>query len=308
MNFHSNLNAPNEIKRYDHVNKHPAIYWMKLLFKSKTGTIGFFIILLILLIAPFAHLLAPYDPAETNPAHMLQPPFWLEGGSTEHILGTDNLGRDILSRMIYGTRVSLLVGITSVMIAGAIGALLGLISGYYGGMIDTIIMRLVDAFIAIPGLLMTLVILTIVEPSLWTLIIVLGVTNWVRYARIVRGEVLSIKEREFVKAAQSIGVKDFTIIFRHLLPNISSSLIVTATLSVASTIIAEASLSFLGMGVQPPTVSWGMMLNTGKDYLAESWWVATFPGIAITITALGIIFLGDWLRDVFDPKMHMKGK
>lgn len=286
----------------------PFIYWAKLLFKSKTGTVGFFIVLIVVLVAPLASVLAPHDPTQTNAAAMLLPPFWLEGGTTEYILGTDNLGRDILSRIIYGTQVSLLVGIMAVIIAGAIGAVLGLVSGYYGGFIDTIVMRLVDAFLAIPGILITLVILSIVGPGLWTLIVVLGVTNWVGYARIVRGEVLSVKEREFVKAAQSIGVKDHVIMRKHLLPNVASSFIVTSTLSVAGTIISEASLSFLGMGVQPPTVSWGIMLNSGKDYLAQSWWVATFPGLAITFTTLGIIFLGDWLRDVLDPRISMKGR
>lgn len=283
-------------------------FLLKLLMKSKTGVLGSLIVLVVFIIAPLAPILAPYDPATTNPTQILQPPFWMEGGNMEHILGTDQLGRDILSRIIYGTQISLLVGIVAVLIAGILGGLLGLISGYYGGIVDTIIMRFVDAFIAIPGLLITLVILTVVGPSLWTLIIVLGITNWVSYARIVRGEVLSIKERDFVKAAQSIGVKDYKIIIKHLIPNVTSSFIVTATLSVASTIIAEAALSFLGMGIQPPAVSWGLMLNSGKDYLAVSWWVATFPGIAITITSLGIIFLGDWLRDVLDPRMHMEGK
>jgi len=294
-----------------HVKKkqvNPIIYWLRLLFKSKTGTLGLIIVLLVVLTAPLASVLAPHDPAYMDASNMLAPPAWSEGGSMEHILGTDNLGRDILSRIIYGTQVSLLVGITSVVIAGIIGAIMGLISGYYGGFIDTVVMRLVDAFLAIPGILITLVILSIVGPGLWTLIIVLGVTNWVGYARIVRSEVLSVKEREYVKAAQSIGVRDAKIMMKHLLPNVASSFIVVSTLSVASTIIAEASLSFLGMGIQPPTVSWGIMLNSGKDYLAESWWVATFPGLAITFTTLGIIFLGDWLRDVLDPRIQMKGK
>jgi|SRR5690625_1038111 len=304
-------NQETKITNEDEQKEHkvnPFIYWIKLLFKSKTGTVGFLIVLIVVLVAPFASVLAPHDPTQTNPAAMLLPPFWLEGGTTEYILGTDNLGRDILSRIIYGTQVSLLVGIMAVIIAGAIGAVLGLVSGYYGGIIDTIVMRLVDAFLAIPGILITLVILSIVGPGLWTLIVVLGVTNWVGYARIVRGEVLSVKEREFVKAAQSIGVKDHVIMRKHLLPNVASSFIVTSTLSVAGTIISEASLSFLGMGVQPPTVSWGIMLNSGKDYLAQSWWVATFPGLAITFTTLGIIFLGDWLRDVLDPRISMKGR
>lgn len=286
----------------------PVTYWLRLLLKSKTGTLGLIIVLIIVCVAPLAGIIAPHDPTQMDATKMLTPPAWLEGGSMEYILGTDNLGRDIFSRILYGTRISLLVGITSVIIAGAIGIALGLLSGYYGGLIDTIIMRIVDAFLAIPGILITLVILSVVGPGLWTLIIVLGITNWVEYTRVVRGEVLSVKEREYVKAAKSIGVSDLKIMMKHLLPNVASSFIVISTLSVASTIIAEASLSFLGMGIQPPTVSWGVMLNIGKDYLAESWWVATFPGLAITFTTLGIIFLGDWLRDILDPRIQMNGK
>lgn len=280
--------------------------WGRLLFRSKTGTVGFFIVFIVFLVAIFAPVLAPHDPAAINPGNMLKPPFWMEGGSTAHLLGTDNLGRDILSRVIYGSQVSLLVGITSVVVAGIIGVTIGLIAGYYGGFIDNLLMRVVDSFLAIPTILFALVILTIFGPSIVTLIFVLGATNWVNYARLVRGEVLSIKERDYVRAAHSIGVKNHKIILRHLLPNVVSSFIVISTLSVATTIILEASLSFLGLGIQPPDVSWGLILSDGRDYLATSWWLATFPGIAITITVLGIIFLGDWLRDILDPRSIKK--
>ena len=280
--------------------------WGRLLFRSKTGTVGFIIVFIVFLVAIFAPVLAPHDPAAINAGNMLKPPFWMEGGSTAHLLGTDNLGRDILSRVIYGSQVSLLVGITSVVVAGIIGVTIGLIAGYYGGTIDNLLMRVVDSFLAIPTILFALVILTIFGPSIVTLIFVLGATNWVNYARLVRGEVLSIKERDFVRAAHSIGVKNHKIILRHLLPNVVSSFIVISTLSVATTIILEASLSFLGLGIQPPDVSWGLILSDGRDYLATSWWLATFPGIAITITVLGIIFLGDWLRDILDPRSIKK--
>lgn len=276
--------------------------WAKLLFRSTTGTIGLIIVLITIFIAIFAPSIAPYDPAKNNPAMMLKPPAWMEGGTSEHLLGTDNLGRDILSRIIYGSQVSLLVGVSAVIVAGLIGVVIGLIAGYYGGVLDNILMRLVDSFLAIPNILLILVVISVFGPSLLTLILVIGFTNWVNYARIVRGEVLSVKEREFVRASKSIGTGNFTIITKHILPNIISSFIVIATLSVAGTIILEASLSFLGLGIQPPTVSWGGMLSSGRNYLATSWWVATFPGIAITITVLGIIFLGDWLRDVLDPR------
>ncbi len=280
----------------------PVVRWIRLLLKSKTGTFGFIVVVAVVLIAIFAKYLAPYDPNMINPAAMLKPPSWMEGGSSAHILGTDNLGRDILSRIIYGSQVSLAVGLSAVAFAGAIGVFVGLVAGYYGGFVDNLLMRLVDSFLAIPTILFALVFLSVFGPSVTTLIVVLGITNWVQYARLVRGEVLSIKEREFVKAAKSIGVRDNKIILKHLLPNVISPFIVISTLSVATTIILEASLSFLGLGIQPPTISWGGILSDGRDYVATSWWLATFPGVAITITVLAIIFLGDWLRDVLDPR------
>ncbi|MBD7938999.1 ABC transporter permease [Cytobacillus sp. Sa5YUA1] len=276
--------------------------WLRLLLKSKTGSIGSIIVLLIIFIAIFAKFLAPHDPNQINAAMMLKPPVWVEGGDTEYLLGTDNLGRDILSRIIYGSQISLVVGVASVILAGIIGIFIGLVSGFYGGFLDNILMRIVDSFLAIPTILFALVILTVFGPSALTLIVVLGVTNWVQYARLIRGEVLSLKEREFVRAARSMGVRDHKIILKHLLPNVISPFIVISTLSVATTIILEASLSFLGLGIQPPTISWGGILSDGRDYVATSWWLAAFPGLAITITVLGMIFLGDWLRDVLDPR------
>lgn len=294
--------------QYTHVKKQSGIGKIfKSLIRSKTGLVGFVIVLFVVLISIFAPVLAPYDPAAMNIAKMLKPPIWIEGSDPAHILGTDNLGRDILSRIIYGSRVSLLVGISAVVLAGIIGMVAGLVGGFYGGIVDMLLMRLVDSFLSIPNILFALVFLAIFGPSVPTLIIVIGVTNWVAYARIVRSEALSIREREFVKAARSIGVRSPLIIIRHILPNVMSSFIVISTLSVASTIILEASLSFLGLGIQPPTVSWGGILSDGRDYLATSWWLATLPGLAITITVLGIIFLGDWLRDILDPRSQGRG-
>lgn len=275
----------------------------KSLIKSKTGLIGLIIVTAVILIAIFAPFLAPHDPAKTMIAKKLLPPVWLEGGSSEYLLGTDNLGRDILSRIIYGSRVSLLVGICSVLLAGAIGMFFGLVAGYYGKVLDFIIMRTVDALLSIPGILLMLIFLVVFGPSMLTLIIVLGTTSWVTYARMMRSETLSVKERDYVRSARAIGAKDFRIIRKYILPNVLSSFIVLATLQMAGIIITEASLSFLGLGIQPPDVSWGLMLSDGKNYLATSWWVATFPGLAITITVLGVIFLGDWLRDMLDPKI-----
>ncbi|MTW87909.1 ABC transporter permease subunit [Virgibacillus dakarensis] len=281
---------------------------LKLLLQSKTGTLGFIIVLGVIMVAIFADVLVPHDPAQNNLTATLKPPSWLEGGSWNYILGTDNLGRDILSRIIVGTRVSLLVGVFSVILAGLIGLIIGILAGYYGGILDNILMRLVDSFLAIPSILFILVVLAVFEPSLIVLIIVIGLTNWVTYARVVRGEVLSVKEREFVKASKSIGTKSSKIMLVHVLPNIVSSFIVISALSVATTIILEASLSFLGLGIQPPDVSWGAMLTDGRNYLATNWWLATFPGVAITVTVLGIIFLGDWLRDVLDPRTQINQK
>lgn len=275
----------------------------KRLLRSKTGMIGLVIVVGVVLMAILAPLLTDHDPAKTDVINRLIPPFWLEGGNTEFLLGTDNLGRDILSRIIYGSRISLLIGISAVLLAGAIGMALGLIAGYYGKVWDFIIMRTVDSLLAIPNILFMLIILAVMGPSLITLILVLGGTSWVIYARMVRSETLSIKERDYVKSAKAIGAKDFRIIMKYILPNVISSFIVIATLNVATTIILEASLSFLGLGIQPPDVSWGLMLSDGREYIATSWWVATFPGVAITVTVLGVIFLGDWLRDVLDPKI-----
>lgn len=275
----------------------------KRLLRSKTGMIGLVIVVGVVLMAIMAPLLTDHDPAKTDVINRLIPPFWLEGGNTEFLLGTDNLGRDILSRIIYGSRISLLIGVSAVLLAGAIGMALGLIAGYYGKFWDFIIMRTVDSLLAIPNILFMLIILAVMGPSLITLILVLGGTSWVVYARMVRSETLSIKERDYVRSAKAIGAKDFRIIMKYILPNVISSFIVIATLNVATTIILEASLSFLGLGIQPPDVSWGLMLSDGREYIATSWWVATFPGIAITVTVLGVIFLGDWLRDVLDPKI-----
>lgn len=280
---------------------------LRKLLKSKTGLLGLIIVMVILITGILAPFIAPYDPNKIGTSSLLAPPMWLNGGSAGHILGTDNLGRDILSRIIYGSRISILVGVFSVLVAGVIGVTFGLLAGYYGGIMDHIIMRFVDSFLAIPTILFALVFLAVLDPGVLTLIFVIGMTKWVLYARLVRSETLSIKERDYVKAAKTTGVKNGTIIRKHILPNIFSSVIVISTLTVATTIITESSLSFLGLGIQPPTISWGIMLSEGRSHLATSWWLSTFPGLAITITVLGIIFLGEWLRDVLDPRSKQTG-
>ena len=260
----------------------------------------------ICLCAIFAGQLAPHDPNAMDLTNMTKPPVWMEGGDWNNVLGTDNLGHDILSRMLYGARISLVVGILATLMSGAAGMLLGLVSGYYGGLADHIIMRVADAFYAIPGILLALVTLMVFQRSgITTLVLVIAAISWVPYARLIRSEVLRLKEKEFVKASKTIGSSSLSIIFHHILPNVWPSFIVISTMSVASSIIIEASLSFLGVGIQDPLISWGGMLSDGRVLLATHWWVATFPGIMITLAILGITFLGNWLRDVLDP--HNKG-
>lgn len=283
----------------------PSVGRMRLraLLQNKAGMLGFSLFSVVVLISVFAPWLAPHQPAQADLAHKLLPPVWMEGGVSDYPLGTDYLGRDIWSRLIYGSRVSLIVGFCSVLVSGTIGIALGLAAGYCGRWIDIAIMRVVDALLSIPTILFMLLVMFIAGPGIGTLILVIGLTNWVGYARMVRGEVLGIRERDFVKSARAAGAGSFRIVFVHLLPNVLSSFIVISTMSVARVIIAEASLSFLGLGIQPPDVSWGGMLSDGRQYLATSWWVATFPGLAITVTVLSVIFIGDWLRDVLDPKL-----
>lgn len=276
--------------------------WMRLLWRSKTGLLGFIIVAVVLVCAIFAPWIAPYDPNAINPLAMLKPPAFMEGGDSQYLLGTDNLGHDIFSRLVYGARISMLIGVCSVLVAGTIGTLFGLLAGYYGGVLDSIIMRITDAFHSIPRTLLALVAVSVVSTgNVVTLIVVIGVTGWITYARLIRSEVLSLKQREFVKAAITIGTPDHTIILHHILPNVFSSFIVVSTLAVATSILAESSLSFLGLGINPPNISWGGMLSTGRNYLATNWWVATMPGLALTLTVLGIMFLGNWLRDLLDP-------
>ena len=280
--------------------------FFKLLFRSSTGTAGVLIFLLVCIAAIFAEQLAPYDPNMMDLMNMTKPPAWMEGGSISHLLGTDNLGRDIFSRMLHGARVSLTVGFLATICSGIVGTILGLISGYFGGIVDHVIMRIADAFYAIPGILLALVTLMVVQSSgIGTLVIVIAAISWVQYARLIRAEVLRLKGKEFVRASRTIGASPWFIISHHIVPNVWPTFIVVSTMSVASSILTEASLSFLGVGIQFPLISWGGMLSDGRALLATHWWVATFPGIMITIAILGITFMGNWLRDVLDP--HNKG-
>jgi peptide/nickel transport system permease protein len=276
------------------------------LLQNKLAVFGVVILILVTFAAIFAPFLTDHDPEAGIIIDSKTPPVWAEGGSSEYLLGTDSLGRDIFTRILYGARISLTVGVVAVLIAGAIGVVLGLISGFYGGKIDDVIMRLVDIQLAVPFILLAIAILAVLGQGLDKIIITLGVSGWVTYGRVVRGQVLSWREKEFVEAARAIGARNVSIMFKHILPNTYASIIIIASFAVASTILAEASLSFLGLGVPPDVPTWGGMVAAGRDYIITGdWWIYTFPGIAIMLTVLGINVVGDWLRDYLDPRLRL---
>jgi peptide/nickel transport system permease protein len=258
------------------------------------------------LIAVFANTIAPYDPTEPIPgAKIFEPPFWMQGANPAALLGTDFQARDILSRLIFGARVSLIVGVTGTIVAGGIGTTLGILSGYLGGWVDQVIMRITDAWLALPGLVFAIFLATMVGPSMWNIVIILGAVYWTRYARVIRGEVLSLREREFIKLAEIAGASSFRVILRHVLPNVLNSAMVLASLTIGVVIIAEASLSFLGVGVPPPQPAWGSMLADGRSMLmVGDWWLTVFPGLGIMLVVLATQLLGDWLRVRLDPQLR----
>jgi peptide/nickel transport system permease protein len=272
--------------------------------RNKLAVVAIAVLAVVVVAAVFAPVLAPYDPALQDLLVRLRPPAWLAGGDAAHLLGTDQLGRDVLSRLIHGARVSLLVGVSAALLAGVIGAFVGLVSGYVGGWPDRLLMRLADLQLAFPSILLALAIVGFLGSGLWYVIVVLGFTGWVSYARVVRSEVLSLRSRDFVTEARAIGVPDLVIMRRHLLPNVLAPLATIGTLHVAAAIVAEASLSYLGLGVPKSVVTWGGMLSDGQLYLGTSWWIAVFPGLALMFTALAVNLAGDVLRDVADPKAY----
>ncbi|MHB0968777.1 MAG: nickel transporter permease [Thermoanaerobaculia bacterium] len=268
----------------------------KLLRSNFAFASGAALTLVIVLMAVFAPLLAPFDPSDQDTFRRL------EGPSREHLLGLDDLGRDVLSRILYGARVSLRVGFSVVILASITGVLLGAIAGYFGGKIDTLIMRICDMLLAFPGILLAIALVAVLGPSLNNVILALATIGWVGYARLVRGQVLKVREMEFVTAARALGAQSHRVIFRHVLPNVINPVIVMATLGLAGAILSEAALSFLGLGVQPPTPSWGAMLTAGRRYLGLANHLAIFPGAAIMLAVMGLNFLGDGLIDALDPK------
>lgn len=265
--------------------------------KNPLSVVGLAVIVILASIALAAPLLSPYDPRAIDVYNVLSPP------TLSHPLGTDELGRDVLSRMMWGSRVSLKVGLIAVGIALLIGTIFGALSGYYGGRIDALLMRFVDIMLAFPTFFLILAVIAIVEPSISTIMIVIGLTGWMDVSRLVRAEFLTLKEREFVSAARAIGAGDFRLIFRHIIPNALSPVFVAATFGIAGAILTESGLSFLGLGVQPPEPSWGNILTSGKDNITVAWWLSLFPGIAILVTVLSYNLVGEGLRDALDPRL-----
>ena len=258
------------------------------------------------LAAILADLIAPHDPTlPVKGANVFDPPFWMEGGSTATLLGTDFQGRDVLSRLIFGARVSLLVGLMGTLVAGTIGTAMGILSGYVGGWVDQVIMRVTDAWLALPAIVFAIFLAALVGPSMWNIVVILGAVYWTRYARVIRGEVLSLREREFVKLAEIAGASKRRVIVRHILPNVMNTTMVLASLTVGVVIIAEASLSFLGVGVPPPQPAWGLMLSEARSTLmAGQWWLTVFPGVCIGLVVLATQLFGDWLRVRLDPQLR----
>ena len=272
-------------------------FWRRF-FTNRFAGAGLVIIVVLFVISLGAAFLTPYDPSAIDAWHVLLPP------SAAHFFGTDELGRDVFTRVIYGARVSLKVGFVAVGIAVAIGTVVGLFAGFYGGWMDSLLMRLVDIMLCFPTFFLILAVIAMLEPSIWYIMVIIGLTGWMGVARLVRAEVLSLKSRDFVLAARVLGASDLRIIFRHILPNALSPVLVSATLGVAGAILTESALSFLGIGVQPPTPSWGNILTSGKDYIEFAWWLSLFPGVAILVTVLSYNLVGEGIRDALDPRRH----
>ncbi len=280
------------------------VVFARRLARRRTALFGLVVVLAVLVTAIAAPVVSPFDPiAQDIGEQRLKPPGWHDDVGRLHVLGTDHLGRDLLSRIIYGTRPALMVGAAAVMISGIIGMAAGLVSGYFGGRVDDVLMRLGDIQLAFPFILLAIAVIGVLGPSLTTIIAVIGVSSWVIYARVVRSAALTLREREFVHAAQALGSGDLRVLVRHILPNAFTPWLVVATLDMARVIVIESALSFLGLGVQPPAPTWGGMLADGRVYISTAWWLATFPGLAILVTVLGINLFGDGLRDTLDPRL-----
>jgi peptide/nickel transport system permease protein len=281
------------------------VVFARRLARRRTALFGAVVVLLVVVTALIAPVLSPFDPIEQDLENRLKAPGWRDAAGRLHLLGTDHLGRDLTARVIYGAQPALMVGFAAVVISGVLGMLAGLLSGYFGGRVDDVLMRLADIQLAFPFILLAIALIGVLGPSLPTIIVVIGVSSWVIYARVVRGAVLSLREREFVQAAHALGGGDGRVVARHILPNVLTPWLVVATLDMARVIVIESALSFLGLGVQPPTPTWGGMLADGRVYISTAWWLATFPGLAILVAVLGINLFGDGLRDTLDPRLKL---
>ena len=277
--------------------------WRKLV-RNPAAIAGVLILLVVIGAAVAAPYVAPHDPMRQSLLRRFTPPVWVSGGNPAYLLGTDQVGRDILSRIIYGARISLVVGVSAVAVSLVVGVTLGLLSGFLRGRVDAVVMTVVDVTLSFPPLLLALAFVAALGPSLLTIIVVLGLTGWERYTRVVRAEVLALREKDFVEAARAMGASPLRMILRHLLPNTFSSIIVMSTLQVAQAILQEAALSFLGVGTGSAHPTWGQMITLGRDFVSVAWWLATFPGLAILLTVLAINLVGDRLRDALDPRVR----
>ncbi|NLK08642.1 MAG: ABC transporter permease [Firmicutes bacterium] len=278
-------------------------FW-RLYRKNRLAVLGGMIVLVFICTAAFAPWIAPHNPTNPDFPNVRKPPFWMDGGSPEYPLGTDQLGRDIFSRIVYGARISLLVGSIVVSLATVLGVTLGLISGYYGGRVDTVIQRVIDTLLAFPYLILATALVGVRGPGLENMLLALLYKEWVYPCRVVRSEVLKAKQQEYVEAARAIGASHWHIMFKEILPNVLASTVVVSTLRVATVILMEASLSFLGLGVEPPTPAWGSMISEGRAFLNTEWWISTLPGLAVLLTVLGINFMGEGLRETLDPRLR----
>jgi peptide/nickel transport system permease protein len=274
-----------------------GVVWQRLK-NNRIAMAGIAVVVFLFVLSLLAPWLTPYDPEAIDAWNVLMPP------SPDHLFGTDELGRDVLTRVLYGARISLKVGFVAVGIAIMIGTAAGLLAGYYGGWLDALLMRFVDIMLCFPTFFLILAVIAMLEPSIWTIMAIIGLTGWMGVARLVRAEVLSLREREFVMAARALGASDLRIIVRHILPNALSPVLVSATLGVAGAILTESALSFLGIGVQPPIPSWGNILTSGKDYIEFAWWLSLFPGLAILVTVLSYNLVGEGIRDALDPRLN----
>jgi peptide/nickel transport system permease protein len=272
--------------------------------RNRGALVGLCFVALEVVVAISAGAISPHDPLAQAITQRLRPPLWVADSGQSFILGTDQLGRDVLSRIIWGSRVSLIIGVIPVLVSAPVGVALGLIAGYYGRSTDHVIMRLADIQLAFPFVLLAIAIIAVLGPEPINIVLVLGISGWVLYARIVRGEVLTLKRQPFVESARVVGLTDRLIMLRYLLPNVMPAVIVVATFAVAYMILLESSLSFLGLGVQPPAPTWGGMLSEGREYISNAWWLSILPGLAIMLTVLSINFVGDWLRDILDPRVQ----